>query len=72
MKKILEDLRNKKQHEKEKIAFLGALISTLLIALFWFAGSSALKSAEDQVANTVSPFESIRESFSDIIGGFKK
>lgn len=70
MKKYLNNLREKEQHEKDRIAFIGAFTITLFIVLFWLAGVSALNNepAQNQSANVSSPLS----IFTEIFSSFKK
>jgi hypothetical protein len=75
MKKTIEHLRKKEQHEKDRIAFMGAVTITVFIALFWLAGvttSGVYSIEEDQSANTITPFDSIKEQFSELVEQFQK
>jgi len=71
MRKTIEHLRKKERHEKEKIAFVGAIVITGLIVMFYLAGITALNSpSKEQVANTQGPIESIKGQFSDLYKNF--
>jgi hypothetical protein len=74
MKKTINKLRQKPQHEKERIAFFGAFLMTLVILLFWLAGITAFDSNPDQsqAANVTSPADSFKKQFNDILNVFKK
>ena len=73
MRKTLENLRNKEQHEKERFAFIGAFVVTAIIVLFWVAGFTTINTSnEAQLANTTSPWESLKNQFSGLTEEFKK
>lgn len=73
MKKTIQKLKKKEQHEKERIAFVGALVVTLIIVMFWLVGITTVPEAQnDQVANTQSPFKALVNQFNDAINLDKK
>ncbi len=74
MRKIIENLRKKDQYEKDKIAFLGALVMTACIAMFWVLGitTTSSKDSDSQLANAATPFESIKQDFVNLFEEFKK
>lgn len=67
MKKTIEKLRQKEQHQKERIALGGAFIITAFIFFIWLLGFTTIDSTkETQVANTLTPWQSIQKEFSKI------
>ena len=72
MKKTIHQLRKKDQHEKDRIAFLGALVVTTFIALFWLVGFTVNPgSGDSQLANTKGPIDNIVGAAAEIFGDIK-
>ena len=71
MKKTINHLRQKPQHEKDRFAFIGAIAMTFLIVLFWLAGVTSNRPTEDQSANVTQPLDSFKAQFNDIVDEFK-
>ena len=55
----LERLRQKKDHEKQRIALISSIIITLLIAAVWL--STYTLDTNSVTANTTSPFQDFKE-----------
>jgi hypothetical protein len=66
MKKTLEKLREKDNHEKQRIAFVSSLVITGLIVMFWLAAITTRPVDESQRANVITPFEALRNDLSEI------
>lgn len=72
MKKIINNLKKKEQHEKERIAFVGAFVVTLIIVMFWLVGITTIpQTQKEQVANTSTPFKAMMEQFKQVFSGDK-
>ena len=61
---LLDKLRQKPDHEKQRIAFLVSITVTLLIAVVWL--STFKIDSEAVTANTSSPIESFSNQFNEL------
>lgn len=75
MKKTIHRLRKKDKHEKDRIAFIGALVITTFIVLFWLASFSiggSPTTTSQQMANTSGPIDVIVDSFANVFDRSRK
>jgi hypothetical protein len=68
MKKTISKLRERPQHQKDRIAFVGSVVITGIIVLFWLVGTAAMNSPQaNQAANTTAPVESLQDSIGSLL-----
>ncbi|MBI4118293.1 MAG: hypothetical protein HY455_02040 [Parcubacteria group bacterium] len=71
---LLESLKKKPITVRLRIAFGGALLITLILAIVWGFGLTrqlaevgSVTSASDEEVGTMSPFEMIKSEFEDVL-----
>jgi len=64
MKKTIEKLRQRPKKERQRVAFVGALSVTIVIALVWFSVFITNLNSSPQTAQVEGPISSLIKAFS--------